>query len=239
LQEGFEPFDLGQGGSFFQGSLLRLPIRILLLQGGRVQAFAVGEGLEPALLFAADPGPGSHGKMHQQVEIVLGPQQAVAIVANLHRVAALRQDVQALVVGVVRDVFRHHRPRPTTEEAVAGVLSQPSLADSGGLVGSACPLTVPWLPCTTIQINNWSHRNDGLFAAPRGVRTGACLGGGHLGPGKRTAPAPPFLRTSKGAEIDLVLGGSDEGNEVKKTRGWVSPFLLLPLGYLILIIRNT
>ena len=90
-----------------------------------------------------------------------------------------------------------------------------------------------------MHINNWSYRNAGLFAAPRGVRTGTCLGGGHLGPGKRTAPAPSFLRTSKGAEIDLVLGGSDEGNEVKKTGGWVSPFLLLPLGYLILIIRNT
>ncbi len=101
--------------------------------------------------------------MHQQVEIVLGPRQGVAIVANLHRVAALRQDVQALVVGVVRDVFRHHRRRPTTEEAVAGVLSQPSLADSGGLVGSACPLTVPWLPCTTIQINNWRYEMPGYL----------------------------------------------------------------------------
>ncbi len=39
---------------FLQGSLLRLPIRILRLQGGRVQALAVGEEFEPALWFADD-----------------------------------------------------------------------------------------------------------------------------------------------------------------------------------------
>ena len=30
---------------------------------------------------------------------------------------------------------------------------------------------------------------------------------------------PSFLRTSNGAEIDLVLGGGDEGNEVEKPWG--------------------
>lgn len=61
------------------------------------------------------------------------PRCKAAIVANLYCVAALRQDIEALAIGVARDVLRHHHSRHATEEAVAGVLG-PAVLEQGQAV---------------------------------------------------------------------------------------------------------